>query len=115
MYQIKKFIYYAVFPIDWILQDEKIIKKKNVFLNNGRDFKDNFILLNEIAYIFYIYVFKIIMVSFKKNEITLKISPAIRSQIKQFVLKIIISITIYWTLYKKVKQFSGYILYTFEI
>lgn len=67
MYQIKKFIYYAVFPIDWILQDEKVIKKKNVFLNNGRDFKDNFILLNEIAYIFYIYVFKIIMVSFKKK------------------------------------------------
>lgn len=101
--------------IGYFRKDEKVIKKKNVFLNNGRDFKDNFILLNEIAYIFYIYVFKIIMVSFKKNEITLKISPAIRSQIKQFVLKIIISITIYWTLHKKVKQFSGYILYTFEI
>lgn len=42
----------------------------------------------------FIYIFKIIMVSFKKNEITLKISPAIRSQIKQFVLKII-SIIIY--------------------
>lgn len=35
--------------IGYFRKDEKVIKKKNVFLNNGRDFKDNFILLNEIA------------------------------------------------------------------